>query len=150
MSIEVLLRKTLISVEKVFITLGVWPSSWNWWVTIANIIVLTFFSFLVILKTFVDPESKSIENAITLANGDIATVAYYVTLLLKWEECKQLYEFVKKEQKLASTAEENEIVINSAKEFLRISRAFLYFVSSASLVRFLIPTAELIYVKVLI
>lgn len=148
MPAEALFRKLLTRAEKVLIPLGVWPSSWNWWVTLFNIIVLFVYSILVLIKNLHNPERESIENAFTLANGGLITVVYFVTMLLKKEKCSELYEFIKTEQKIATTSQEKEIVISVGKEFQGISTAFMYFLPSAVLVRFLMPTAEYAYTEV--
>jgi hypothetical protein len=148
MPAEELFRRLLTRAEKILIPLGVWPSAWNWWVTLFNIIVLFVYSILVLIKNLHNPERESIENAFTLANGGLITVVYFVTMLLKKEKCAELYEFIKTEQKIATTSEEKQIVINVGREFQRISTAFLYFLPAAVLVRFLMPTAEFAYVKV--
>lgn len=148
MSTEELFKSLLTRAEKILIPLGVWPSFWNWWVTLFNIIILFSYSILVIIKNLLNPESESIENAFTLANGGLITVVYFVTMLLKREKCVTLYEFIKNEQKFATTTQEKKILINVGKEFQRISTAFLYFLPSAILVRFLMPTAEFAYIKV--
>lgn len=148
MPAESLFRKLLKRAEKILIPLGVWPSSWNWWVTLFNIVVLFVYSILVLIKNLHNPERESIENAFTLANGGLITVVYFVTMLLKKQKCSELYNFIKTEQKIAKTSQERKIVINVGREFQRISTAFLYFLPSAILVRFLMPSAEYAYVKV--
>lgn len=148
MSSEELFRKFSTRAEKILIPLGIWPSSWNWWVTLFNITVLFVFSNLVLIKNILNPEQKSIENAFTLANGGLINVVYFVTMFLKKEPCAELYEFIKTERKFATTSEEKKILMRVGKQFQNISKAFLYFLPLAILVRFFMPTAEFAYVKV--
>lgn len=150
MPTEELFGRLLQRAEKILIPIGVWPSPWNWWVTLFNIVVLTVYSILVLIKNLHNPERESIENAFTLANGGLITVIYFVTMLLKKEKCSELYEFIKSEQKIAVTKDEKEIVDKVGREFQKISTAFLIFLPSAVLVRFLMPTAEFAYIKVIV
>lgn len=145
-----LFRKLLTRSEKLLIPLGVWPTTWNRWIIIFNVLVLSIYSFLVLIKNLKNPEQESVENAFTLANGGLITVVYFITMLLKKDKCIELYEHIKGEHRIAITIEEKKVVVDVGKEFQRISTAFLYFLPSAVLVRFLMPTAEYVYIQVLL
>lgn len=145
---EELFRHLTKSAEKFLKPLGVWPSQHNKWITISNIVILTGYSILVIIKNLKNPERESIENAFTLANGGLITVAYFITILLKKEKCSKLYEYIISDNNYSLTNVEKIVVVNVGKEFQKISRAFIYFLFASISVRFLLPTAEYSYSKV--
>lgn len=145
---EELFRNLLERAEKLLVPLGVWPSHWNWWITVFNIVSLLVYSVLVLIKNLRNPERESIENAFTLANGGLITVVYFTTMLLKKEKCAELYAYIKSEKQLTLTSDERKVVISVGKEFYKITTAFLYFLPTAILIRFLLPTAKFTYLKV--
>lgn len=148
MSTEQLFRVLLVRAEKKLIPIGVWPTPWNWWVTLFNIIILFVYAIFVLIKNLLNPERESIENAFTLVFGGLINFVYFLTFFLKKEKFLELFEFVKNNQKFITTSEERKILINVGKEFQRIVTAFSYFLPSAVLVRFLIPIVEFTYIKV--
>lgn len=145
---EELFRNLLKRAEKLLVPLGVWPSSWNRWISVLNILILLVYSILVIIKNLLNPEGESIENAFTLANGGLITVVYFITMLLKKDKCAELYAYIKTENQLTLTSEEKKVVIDVGREFNKITTAFLYFLPTAILIRFLLPTAEFTYLQV--
>lgn len=145
---EELFRNLLKRAEKLLIPLGVWPSENNYWITVFNIVILLVYSILVLIKNLLNPEGESVENAFTLANGGLITVVYFVTMLVKKDQCAELYAYIKTENQLTMTGDEKKVVIDVGREFYKITTAFLYFLPTAVLIRFLLPTVEFTYLKV--
>lgn len=141
-------EKLLNSAENFLSPIGVWPNSWNHSVILFNVIVLTLYAVLVNIKNILNPEGESIENAITLSNGGLVMVSYFVILLIKKEKSQEMFNFVKNGNRFAMTIKEMEVIQKIEREFKIISTTFLYFLPPAVLVRFVMPSAEYAYIKV--
>lgn len=128
--------------EKYLVPLGIWPSPKNGLITLFNIFILFGYSILVLIKNLLNPEGESIENAFTLANGGLITVAYYVTMVFKKQKLLEFFGFIKSHKKLLATDEAKQLMIAGAREYQKISTAFLYILPVAVLVRFLQPPLE--------
>lgn len=142
-------EKLLTRTEKIIAPIGVWPNSWNRGIAIFNVIVLTSYAIIVNLKNLLNPEEDSIENAIILSNGGLVMVSYFFVVLIKKEKAEKLFDFVKNGNKFALTVKEMKIIKKIEREFKIIATAFLYFLPPAVLVRFVMPTVEYFYIKVI-
>jgi len=133
--------------EKYLVPLGIWPSANNNWITLFNIFILFSYSILVLIKNLLNPEGESIENAFTLANGGLITVAYFVTMVFKKQKLVEFFGFVKSHKKVLKSDESKKLMIAGGKEYQKISTAFLYILPVAVLVRFLQPPLEYGYIQ---
>lgn len=144
-----MLSKELLNrVEKILVPLGIWPNLWNRGVTILNIFVLLIYSIIVFIKNSLNPEAESIESAFALAFGGVYCIVYSLTILIRKDKIKELFEFIKTDHNLAIKNDEKKVFKNAEEEFGKIFKMYFYFLSSTVIIRILIPLFELGYNKV--
>ena len=134
--------------EKYLVPLGIWPSANNTCVIIFNIIVLFSFSVLVLIKSVFNPESESIENAFTLANGGLCTVVYFVTMIVQKDKISEFFKFVKTQNKIFTNYGTKKLMIAAGKEYNIILVGYQVVLPVAVLVRFLYPPLAYGYVQI--
>lgn len=145
---ENLLRKLVKKTEEFLVPLGIWPSANNTWIQILNIIVLLNFSVLVLVKSVLNPEGESIENAFTLANGGICTGVYFLTMIVKKNKITKFFQFIKSERTILENNEAKKMIISAGRDYKIISIALLCILTAETLIRFLHPPIEYGYIHI--
>jgi 7tm Odorant receptor len=144
---DLLFKELLIISEKILSPLGIWPTAYNSWISLFNILILTSYSVLVLIKNSLNPERESIENAFTLANGGLITVIYFIILLQEKDKCLEFFNFIKWDRKLYHSNEEKRIQHAVGREYQKISTAFFYILPTAIFIKFIQPLMEYLYIK---
>lgn len=140
-------RDSIIKSEKYLNLLGLWPHVKTQWHTLFYIVLFCGYALILLIKNLLQPEEESIENAVTLANGNIAIACYLIPMVLKKNKFRKLFEFLKADQKVFISLKHKEVLEAGVKEYQLITNVFFYILFPSVLMKFIHPPIVYVYIE---